>query len=794
MRRASLSNPPKFVLESQLAGCLTFGSDTAASAKVFVLEEDIIRLLVLPDGEIKSPPSWAIAPGQIDLLEPGRERLSVDGFECPVYQVEQSQNSLVIATSLLRLTIQLHGLYCRWEQCIEGSWQLMFADRPTQAYNFGWWDEKRYHFISRRHGEQYFGLGERSGNLNLAGRRFTLRNLDPMGYDAQSSDPLYKTIPFLLVADPHKQCFGMFYDNMSDLSIDLGCELDNYHGLFRSIRADGGDIDMYVIAGPEPVQVTQRFTWLTGKPALMPRWSLGYSGSTMTYTDAPNAQERMNDFLDKLAEHDIGCSSFHLSSGYTSIGNKRYVFYWNRDKFPEPKAFVEHFRNEGVELVPNIKPAFLRDHPRFDELLKQGFLVSDADGQPVEIQFWDEIGGFIDFTNPEAAEWWRQQVSSALLENGILSTWNDNNEYGVWDQRATFNYFGQRLPAADARPLQSLLMMRASRRAQIESGQQRPYVVTRSGMTGMHRYAQTWSGDNRTEWKTIRYNAKMGQALAISGVSNNGHDVGGFAGPKPDPELFVRWVQAGIFMPRFSIHSWNDDGTVNEPWMYPEVLPIIQKLMAFRQTIIPLLSDLLWRYHLFYQPVIRPLWMVFPADEMAWQESDSHMLGESLLLTLVSDPNVEEVEVYLPSGADWFNFWTGEKISGGRIHPTAADINDMPVVYAKAGSVVPVDIGMHGYRAKGGDMGLMVFPAAQGIASHWSYHDDDAVTSSHACITGFMKANQHVVTIEITEINRTLESVLMILPANDNREIVIKGYSTAKEQYEGRMSVRVIFE
>jgi len=171
---------------------------------------------------------------------------------------------------------------------------------------------------------------------------------------------------------------------MSDVTFDLGCELDNYHGSYRYMVADSGDLDLYVIAGPDPAAVTRRFTWLTGEPALMPRWALGYSGSTMSYTDQPDAQARLAGFVAKLEEHDIGCGSFHLSSGYTSRGNKRYVFNWNRDKFPNPAGFVQSYRAAAVEVVPNIKPVLLRDHPRYAELANAGLFVADSEGKPIE--------------------------------------------------------------------------------------------------------------------------------------------------------------------------------------------------------------------------------------------------------------------------------------------------------------------------------------------------------------------------------------------------------------------------
>src|SRR5262249_33478050 len=151
-------------------------------------------------------------------------------------------------------------------------------------------------------------------------------------------------------------------------------------------------------------------------------------------------------------------------------------------------------------------------------------------------------------------------------------------------------------------PVQPLLMARASRRAQVQAfPQRRPYVATRSGLARLPRYAQTRSGDNRTEWKPRRDNARMAIGLSLCGGSTSGHDVGGFAGPAPSPELLVRWVQAGVLMPRFSIHSWNDDRTVNEPWMYPEALPAIRRLMALRQQLIPFFYDLLHRYHAAYE-------------------------------------------------------------------------------------------------------------------------------------------------------------------------------------------------
>ncbi len=519
---------------------------------------------------------------------------------------------------------------------------------------------------------------------------------------------------------------GVFYDTTADPVFDLGLEFDNYHGKYRSMRAASGDLDLYMIAGPDAADVTRRFTWLTGRPALMPRWSLGYSGSTMTYTDAPDAQAQMAGFIAGLARHDIGCTSFHLSSGYTSIGDRRYVFHWNRDKFPDVAAFVAGYAQAGIDLVPNIKPAFLLSHPRYGEIAANGWFVADAAGQPVECQFWDEVGSYLDFTNPAAAGWWRGQVTTALLDFRIRATWNDNNEFEIWDAGAQIAGFGMPRPAAAERPVQTLLMMRASRAAQVAARPaERPYVVTRSGMAGMQRYAQTWSGDNFTTWATLRYNQKMGLGLALSGVSNAGHDIGGFDGPAPEPELLLRWVQAGIVMPRFSIHSWNSDRTVNEPWMYPEATPAIARMMALRQALIPLLGDLLWRHHAHFEPVTRPAWLDFPGDLRAWDDGDTYLLGPDLLVAPAMAPGVERVAAYLPGPARWIDLRDDRLCDGGRDHDLAAPLAGLPPMLAREGSGHLVDLARGGFARRPYRPAVLLFPTEGARRHEWTGFDGD---------------------------------------------------------------------
>ncbi|MBI1327502.1 MAG: alpha-glucosidase [Alphaproteobacteria bacterium] len=654
MHNASLAAPPQFRIAFETQGHLELLSD-GFTAHIFVLEEDIIRVAVLPDDKWKQPNTWTIACGADDVPYEGRPRMDVSGFTCPAYKKTEQDNSLLIETQQLRLHINMNGFFCTWEMKRNGEWVSIARDRSTQAYNFGWWGEGVYHYLARDEAEKYFGLGECSGDMNRAERALKLSNTDAMGYNARLSQPLYKHIPFYITCKD-QAAFGLFYDTFSDCEFDFGCYRSNYHGLFRKFTAKHGDLDYYMIAGPTTADVTKRFTWLTGRPALMPEWSLGYSGSTMSYTDAPNAQERMNEFIDKCKEHDIDCSSFHLSSGYTSIGKKRYVFNWNREKFPDPAAFVKHYADNGIKLLPNIKPCLLRDHPQFETCAAEDMFINGADGKPLLVQFWDELGAYLDFRKPQTRYWWQQNIKEQLLSYGMAAMWNDNNEFEL----------PENCEAAQSKPLQTLLMLKSSLQAQKEfAPDTQQFMVSRAGFAGMQRYVQTWSGDNYTSWETLKYNIKMGLGLALSGVSNTGHDVGGFWGPMPDPELFVRWVECCIFMPRFSIHSWNTDGTANEPWMHESVTHHVHDLIKLRSRLAPYMADLMKRSHENFEPMMRPTFYDFPEDGRCYEENDEFMLGPDLLIAPVVDTGQTERRLYLPKGTAWRNFYTNEIIEGG---------------------------------------------------------------------------------------------------------------------------------
>jgi alpha-glucosidase len=295
----------------------------------------------------------------------------------------------------------------------------------------------------------------------------------------------------------------------------------------------------------------------------------------------------------------------------------------------------------------------------------------------------------------------------------------------------------------------------------------------------MHRYVQTWSGDNYTSWETLRYNLKMGLGLALSGVSNIGHDIGGFSGPAPDAELFVRWVQFGVLMPRFSIHSWNDDGTVNEPWMHPEATRYVSDLIKLRYRLLPYLYHLLWESTQHYDPVLRPTFAEFPQDPQCYVEGDDMMLGASLLFAPVVEPAQTGREVWLPAGAGWVSYWSGEAFAGGQ-HVTLPAPWDQPVMLIREGSMVPLNIAQQHFAQPADSRGFMVAPhLGVGIAQGECFEDDGESESWRAGEFGCWKVSvesdavQLAVSVDWTgRWRRPHDSVDVFMPAADARRVV----------------------
>lgn len=665
----------RFVLLSSTPSTRIYSADGVIMRLDFL--ENMLRVALLrPDRPLV--PTWSVCPGAADCPLEGRDKLSLDGFITQSPTVAETEDAVSFQLSGVDFRIELRN----FRITAETKKGVLYQDRDGLAYNFaGELGDGSVHFTRREEGERIFGLGDKCGHVNKAGETFALGAGDAMGFRAEKGDPLYKQLPFY-ICENRAGSYGLYYDTYSNGRVDFGREHDNYFQPFHSIRFEEENMVFYLILG-STAEIVRRFSALCGEMAPVPTWAFRYCGSTMEYTDAPDTDARLRDFADRCEANGIRAGGFYLSSGYTQIGEKRCVFHWNTKKIPSPENLSAYFRERGMELLPNVKPAFLTDHPLYGEMAERGLFLHYRDGSPALFPFWGGMASYLDFTNPEACAFWKEQVRLVLAERGYRNIWNDNNEYDVWDAEVYACGFGRELPARRIRPLFSYLMSRLSREACREAGNTSPFHVSRCAIAGTPRVATTWTGDNLTDFEDLRFNHYQAMTMSLSGFYFFGADIGGFAGPKPEPELFLRWLQYGVFTPRFVLHSWKPGEPATMPWLYPERMDAVKRLFALREALVPYLHREMARSVRTHDPLIYPVFLVQPGYD---PESDCFFCGDKILACPVFDRGADSVSVLLPeSEQGWQLRGAGESIPGGQHVRVPCRPEDEPVWFIRAG-------------------------------------------------------------------------------------------------------------
>ena len=466
--------------------------------------------------------------------------------------------------------------------------------------------------------------------------------------------------------------------------------------MFRpQLQADGGDIDFFLIGGNDIKRIVDNYTKLTGRPALMPKRALGYQGSSMYYPELEkDSDDAVLNFIDTIKEEGFPIDGFHLSSGYTSQNGKRCVFTWNTTRFKNPKAYFAAMNEKGAQNVPNVKPGILLEHPLFDEFNAKGVFVKDSKDSSkfAEGCWWGGTGAFWDYTNPEARRAWKDYLIKNVIDVGTNSVWDDNCEYdSILDKDAKVDFDGKGGTIGELKPLMSTIMCKIGGDAVCEHDKNaRPYIVCRSGSSGIQKNAQTWCGDNYTSWDSLKYNIPMITSMGLSGQPNEGADIGGFAGPAPDEELFVRWVQNGIFQPRFSIHSASNDNTVTEPWMFRNSAGIIRDAVLLRYRMTPYLYSAEYEASLTGTLIMRALVYEFQNDPNVYDESFEFMYGRDILVANVIEAGEKIKKVYLPKGSKWYDWNDNFKCyEGGQTIEIPVTLESIPM-FIREGAIIPM--------------------------------------------------------------------------------------------------------
>ena len=561
----------------------------------------------------------------------------------------------------------------------------LHEDLPFRSYCFD--GRGVAHFTRYQRDTLHCGLGEKAAPMDLSGRRFELSATDCFGYDVYKTDPMYKHIPLLINATA-KGCVAMFSTTHARGSYSIGADMDGMWGRYKVYRQDYGGLEQYLMVGRTLAEVVSTYAELVGYPQLVPRWAFGYIAGGMKYSmlDGPptRASEAILEFARRCRKEDIPCSGFQLSSGYTIAEQEpktRNVFTWNRHRFPDPKAWVDEMHANGIRIVANVKPYVLSSHPEYNALKRNGALFHDpVVGGTAVARLWSAgggesgEGGHIDFTSRAGFKWWYDGIQS-LRKLGIDSMWNDNNEYLIPsdDWRCKLDEPSVKLGTTEnaevgnvGRALQTELMAKSSHDALIDlEPNVRPSVLTRSATAGTMKYCgSSWSGDNVTSWAGMKGANALSLNAGLSLLQFYGHDIGGFEGPQPTPELLIRWIQLGIHTSRFAINCFktsafidsadNKVGDVIEPWMYPSVTALVRKVFKRRYELIPYLYSLHLESHLFATPPQRWIGWGCEADDEVWRNEvlkrgeEQYWLGDTLLVGGVFEPGVTMVRIYLP--------------------------------------------------------------------------------------------------------------------------------------------------
>ncbi len=617
----------------------------------------------------------------------------------------------------------------------------LYQDLPGNPYTLDRNNRVTHYSKLLNEDDAFYGFGEKGGKLDKNKEFIRERATDAMGYDPVKMDTLYKHIPFYIRLDRQsRKAVGLFYHNFYESVFNMGKEKSNYWPRYTYFQADGGDIDLFLIGGDKISRVVDNYTLLTGRPFLLPKRALGYQGSSMYYPELEkDSDDAVLDFIDTIKAEGFPIDGFHLSSGYTSysddkVTNRRCVFYWNTDRFKNPKEYFNKMKDKSAENVPNIKPGILLCHPYFRDFEANNVFVRDSEDEASYAvgKWWGGDGAFWDFTSADGRKTWKEYLTKSIIENGTNSVWNANCEYdSLLDKDAKVSFDGKGAPIAGIKPVMSTLMCRLSNEAVIAHDKtRRPYSVCRSGSAGIQKYAQTWCGDNYTSWDSLRYNIPIITGMGLSGQPNEGADIGGFAGPAPEEELFVRWVQNGIFQARFSIHSASSDNTVTEPWMFSSSTNLVKDAIYLRYSLLPYLYSLEYEASVKGSPIMRALVYEFQDDEKVYDESFDFMFGRDILVANVLEKGATTRKVYLPAGTTWYYEGDNYKAyEGGQTIEVPVTLSSIPM-FIRKGAVIPKAgnrIMSMGYD-KVTSLNILIAP---GEERTFTAYDDDGITNDY---------------------------------------------------------------
>ena len=521
--------------------------------------------------------------------------------------------------------------------------------------------------------ECFVGTGERFRKMDLSGQTFQLKNQDGQGVNNRRC---YKNIPFYLSS----RMYGCFY-HTSDY-----CKLSLADHSTRSVQFlnDHATIDVFLIGGSTPEEILRGYRMLTGFPQMPPLWSFGIWMSRMTYFSADEVEA----ICDRLRREHYPCDVIHLDTGWFRTD---WLCEWkfNPERFPDPKAFIQRLKEQGFKVslwqLPYVaQGAEQLEEAKANKYISQSTKEEDtATGEASSNFSALDYAGTIDFTYPKATDWYKNQLLKPLLEMGVKCIKTDFGENIHMDHQY------HAMTPERLNNIYALLYQRAAYEVTKEvTGD--GIVWARSAWAGCQRYPLHWGGDSESSWAGMAGSLKGGLHFGLSGFAFWSHDVPGFHSTPDfmnsplDEQVYVRWTQFGVFSSHMRYH-----GTCKrEPWHYPNIAPIVKRWWKLRYRLIPYIIEQAERSCHSGWPMLRALLMQHPHDRQVWHIDDEYYFGSEFLVCPVMNSQ-DKRDIYLPDGL-WINFFTGERLEGGRWYYDVKVPLDLMPVYVRPGAYIPM--------------------------------------------------------------------------------------------------------
>ncbi|MFD7337497.1 alpha-xylosidase [Streptomyces violascens] len=553
-------------------------------------------------------------------------------------------------------------------------WQLEFTaggrvltSVGERGIGFATDDEGRHHMfgqLSLDIGELAYGLGERFTPFVRNGQVVDIWQAD----GGTSSQQAYKNVPFHLT----NRGYGVFVNHPGKVSYEIGSESVGQ----VQFSVEDHALEYFVVHGPAPKQILERYTALTGRPALPPAWALGLWLTTSFTTEYDEAT--VNRFVGGMAERGIPLSVFHLDCFWM----REYQwcdFVWDPETFPDPAGMLARLKEQGLRISAWINPYIAQKSELFAEGMREGHLVRRPDGSVWQWDLWQPGMALVDFTNPAARDWYTGKLRT-LLDVGVDCFKTDFGEriptdvvwYDGSDPERMHNYYTH---------LYNQTVFELLRE---ERGEGEALLFARSATAGGQQYPVHWGGDCESHFNAMAESLRGGLSLGLSGFGFWSHDIGGFEGT-PTPAVFKRWTQFGLLSSHSRLHG---SKSYRVPWDFgEEAVAVTREFTLLKHRLAPYLQHAAQQAHATGVPVMRAMVLEFPDDPAASTLDRQYMLGDDLLVAPVfTDEGT--VEYYVPEGT-WTNILTGDQVIGPRWVREQHGFHTLPLL-ARPDSVIPL--------------------------------------------------------------------------------------------------------